>query len=85
MVASTTRWGTPVLHTEARSAGLIVRTPTRIRRPASAGMAMLSTGPPKATMIMAITTPAITSEARLRAPAVLLSDDADTDPPTGIP
>ena len=36
-------------------------------------------------MMMAITTPAITSEARVRAPAALLSDEADTDPPTGIP
>ena len=40
---------------------------------------------PKATRMTAITTPATTSEVRVRAPAALFTDEAETDPPTGIP
>ncbi len=56
-----------------------------INRAANAGIAMFPIASPKATTTMAITTPATTSDARVRAPAALFSDDAETDPPTGIP
>ncbi len=78
-------WTGPVFHTEARSSGLIVRKPTRMSRPARAGMAMWPTRPAKARITTAITTPAITRASRDRAPAALFSEVADMDPPTGIP
>ena len=46
---------------------------------------MFSIASPKATRTTAITMPATTSDVRVRAPAALLTDVPDTDPPTGIP
>ena len=40
VVARTTFCTAPVRHTEPRSAGVIVRTPTTMSRPASAGIAI---------------------------------------------
>ena len=82
---STTFCTAPVRHTIARSPGLTVRAPTRISRPASAGIATLSTMPPNATTTIAIVSPATSGARRVRAPAVRFSADADTEPPTGMP
>ena len=85
VTARTTFCTVPVRHTDWRSAGLIVRTPMRISRPASAGMARCPTADPNATITTAITTPANTAAWRDRAPAALFRAEADTEPPTGMP
>ena len=56
-----------------------------ISKPPSAGMATLPTASPKATTMMAMRSPAITRDTRVRAPAVLFNEVPDTDPPTGMP
>src|SRR5271166_7085013 len=85
VVTSTIFCTVPVFQTDCRSAGLMVRKPMRISRPARAGMATWPTRPANATITTAITTLAITRAWRDRAPAALFSADADMDPPTGIP
>ncbi len=81
----TVDWSTPVFATDWIRAGLIALTPTIMSRPASAGMATEPTTPPKARTTIAITKPATSSASRVRAPACTTSDDADIEPPTGIP
>ncbi len=81
----TVDWSTPVFATDWIRAGLIAATPTIISRPARAGMATKPTTSPKASTTIAITTPATSSASRVRAPACTTSDEADIDPPTGIP
>ena len=78
-------WVSPVFHTALRSWGLIVRYPTSIRSPASAGIAMYPTARLNRTMASAITTLATISASLDRAPADLTRELADIEPPTGIP
>jgi hypothetical protein len=56
-----------------------------INSPASAGMAMLPTTSPSATITRPMTTAATSSDCRDLAPASLFNDEAETDPPTGMP
>jgi hypothetical protein len=81
----TIAWVAPVFQTALMSAGLIVRKPTIMRRPASAGIAMYPTASPKMTMTMAMTTLDMRSAIRVFAPAFFTRDEADIEPPTGIP
>ena len=85
VTATTAAWTEPVLATEWRSWGLTVRYPITMRSPARAGRAILETTEPNSRITAAITTAAYTSASRLRAPAEVISDDPDIDPPTGMP
>ncbi len=66
-------------------AGLIAFTPTTMSNPASADIATSETTPEATRMTSAMTAAAMNSARRVRAPAAVMSADADIEPPTGMP
>ena len=85
VVNSTMAWIGPVRTIDSTWAGLMVCAPTTMSRPARAGIATRATTSASSRMMMAITPAAIISDSRVLAPAWTLSEEADIEPPTGMP
>src|SRR5690606_30049835 len=85
VAAQARRDGQPARHTEARSRGLMLRAPARMRTVASAGIATWPTKAGKPTTITPTHSPARMAAQRPRAPDDTFSAVVLSEPPTGTP